>query len=217
MKNLTEHQPSVHLLWLTFHTFLTNFPAPSTHKILLLPLPSDSKLQFNISKEALLSPARRKTNQRERNPLCARCVNSWGCGTTVRVYTNKYNPHPPPPPGWTAAWWCSDWKRTSISSGITVITLYDSTAVTTNYHRESVLGEKTTSRVIHCMLLTAAVRYLKPLFSSALMGVELSFALWVELSSQRGLRVSSCWRLPARSSTRVRRTWMSRLPPPLQS
>lgn len=28
------------------------------------------------------------------------------------------------------------------------------------------------------MLLTAALRYLKPLFSSALMGVEMSFALW---------------------------------------
>lgn len=64
----------------------------------------------------------------------------------------------------------------SFSSSTAVITPCDST----NYHIERVeWGEKNhTSRVIHCLLITAAVRYLKPLFSSALMGAEMSFALW---------------------------------------
>lgn len=91
----------------------------------------------------------------------------------------------PPAPGWTAVLWLKDGKRKSISSSITLIaiTLYDFAAKTTNYHSmsQSVTGEKThtcthTSRVIHWLFLTAAVRYLKPLLSSALMGVEMSFA-----------------------------------------
>ncbi len=69
----------------------------------------------------------------------------------------------------------------NISSGISVITLHNSPVVTTNYRRERererAEKETHTSRVIHCMLLTAAARFLKPLFSSALMAVEMSFAL----------------------------------------
>lgn len=105
-------------------------------------------------------------------------------GAAESVYTNTFNP-PSRLNRCLMTQWCSDGKRMSISSSITVITLYDSTAITTNYHREKVCGKNKkqkkkqhTFRVIHCMLLTASVRYLKLLFSSALMGAEMSFALW---------------------------------------
>lgn len=83
----------------------------------------------------------------------------------------------------------SDGKRMSVSGSIAVITLY-----ICNYQlppRER--GKKHTSRVIHRMLLTAAARYLKPLFSSALMGVEMSFGLLKEAESRPNHIIQRWW------------------------
>lgn len=76
----------------------------------------NSSCSSTISKEVLLSPARRKQ-------MLSVCEPPEGFGATVSVYTNKYNP----PYGLNCCLmtqWCSDWKRMSITSGITVITLY---------------------------------------------------------------------------------------------
>lgn len=169
---------------------MVDFPKLITDRHLLTPVKSwiFESLSFSFFKPSCSSTFLKRfcCHLPERSNKHISALSVWtpeGFGAPVSVDTNKYNP----PSGLNCCLmtqWCPGWKRMSINSGITVIALYDSTAVTTNYHGESVVKKTHTSRVIHCMLLTAAVRYLKPLFSSALMGVEMSFALW--RSSSRG-------------------------------